>query len=91
MDLKIEKIGKTTTVAVLILIFQAGSVRHRDIAKHVPSRGALSSALNSLLEEKLVTRQVNTESMPAQTYYTITEKGREVARRFDEIIDILKG
>lgn len=90
LKLKIEKIGKSTVVTVLILISQTGPMRHRDIAKYVFSRGSLSLVLNSLLKEKLITRRVDAETMPARTYYTITEKGREVARKFEEIIDILE-
>lgn len=88
MDIK--KIGNLTVVKVLIFIHLNGSVRHRDIAKIVLSRGSLSLTLNSLLREKLITREVNVLHAPAQTYYSITEKGREVARRFKEIVHILE-
>ena len=88
--MNIRKIVGNTTVNVLILVYRNGSVRHRDIAKLVSSRGMLSLTLNSLVTEELISREVKADSIPPQTYYTITEKGRELARRFEEVRSILE-
>lgn len=66
------------------------TVRHRDLARLITSRGTLSLTLNSLLDEGLISRRVNTETTPIQTYYTITEKGKKVTEKLEEIKILLE-
>jgi len=88
--LSLRRILNSTVVNLLVYIYLHGLVRHRDLARLVSSRGSLSLALNSLLDEGLVTREVNAEHFPPQTYYSVTERGRKVAARLEEIREILK-
>jgi len=44
----------------------------------------LSANLKELEKEELINRRVVT-TKPIQTYYSLTEKGKEVARRLGEI------
>lgn len=88
--MRIKKIVDNATVVILIFICQKGSVRHKDLSKLISSRGTLSLALNALLEEGLVARKVNTKVMPIQTRYAATDKGRKVAKKLQEIKEILE-
>jgi len=88
--LSLRRILNSVVVNLLVHIYLRGSVRHRDLARLVSSRSSLSLALNSLLNEGLVTREVNTQRFPPQTYYSVTERGKEVAARLEEIREIMK-
>ncbi len=84
-----KKIFENQIFLILDFIYLNGPVRHRDIAQQTSSRGTLSLSLNSLLKEGLITRQVNTETKPIQTYYQITDKGKNLAEKLREIRKIL--
>ena len=88
--LSLRKILNSAVVNLLVHIYLHGSVRHKDLVKLISSRGSLSLALNSLLDEGLVTREVDTQHFPPQTYYSVTERGKEVAARLEEIREIMK-
>ncbi len=84
-----KKIFELPTLLILDFIYTNSPVRHKDIAQQVSSRGTLSMSLNSLLEEGLIVRKVNTETKPVQTYYLITRKGKDIAEKLQEIRKIL--
>jgi len=50
----------------------------------IASRGTLSLALKELEEEGLIQRRVVT-AKPIQAYYSLTDKGGEVASHFERI------
>jgi len=50
----------------------------------IASRGTLSLNLKELEEEGLIQRRVVT-TKPIQAYYSLTDKGREIAIHFDKI------
>jgi len=69
-------------------MFEKGEVRYTDLADLFTSRGTLSLNLKDLEEEKLIQRRIVT-SKPIQAYYSLTEKGKEVAKRFNEMKRLL--
>ena len=75
---------------MLIFVYEKSSVRHREIAKLVKSRGTLSLVLNALMDEGLIIREVKTDFTPIQTFYIITEKGKRIAEKCREIMEILE-
>lgn len=84
-----KKIFELPIFLILNFIYVNSPVRHRDIAKQIKSRGTLSASLNSLLEEELIDRYVNTKTKPIQTYYLITKKGEAIVEKIQEIREIL--
>ena len=87
--MQISKLVNNATVDVLLFICQHGSVRHREVSRIVKSRGTLSIALRALLEDGLISRHVDAETIPVKTYYTATEKGKRVAEKVMELKNIL--
>lgn len=86
--MKISKILEIPSVKILLFIFDEQEVRYTDLTKIITSRGTLSSNLKALEKEELVERRV-VATKPIQTYYSLTEKGQKIAKRFSEIDDIL--
>ncbi len=87
--MKIEKIFSLPLIRILDFIYENSPVRHKDIAKIVKSRGTLSLSLNSLIGSGLVSREVSAETVPIQSYYHITEKGKIIAEKIREIKNAL--
>jgi DNA-binding HxlR family transcriptional regulator len=83
---KISSILEIPSVKILLFIYGKGEVRYTDLTKLIASRGTLSANLKELEKEELVKRRVVT-TKPIQTYYSLTEKGQEIARRLNEIKD----
>jgi DNA-binding HxlR family transcriptional regulator len=83
---KISSILEIPSVKILLFIYGKGEVRYTDSTKLIASRGTLSANLKELEKEELVKRRVVT-TKPIQTYYSLTEKGQEIARRLSEIKD----
>jgi DNA-binding HxlR family transcriptional regulator len=54
------------------------------LADLIVSRGTLSLNLKELEEERLIQRRVIT-TKPIQAYYSLTEKGKEIAEKLDKI------
>ena len=84
--MKISSILGIPSVRILLFIYGKGEVRYTDLTKLIASRGTLSANLKELEKEELVKRRVVT-TKPIQTYYSLTEKGQEIARRLNEIKD----
>ena len=81
---KISAILEAPSVKILLFMFEKGEVRYMDLADLFTSRGTLSLNLKDLEEEKLIQRRV-VASKPIQAYYSLTEKGKEIAKRMNEI------
>jgi len=84
---KISKISQIPSVKILLLIHAKGELRYTDLAKSIASRGTLSLNLKALEKEELVKRRVVT-TKPIQTYYSLTERGQQIAKRLMEIKEI---
>jgi len=81
---KISAILGMPSVKILLFMLEKGEVRYTDLADLFTSRGTLSLNLKDLEEEKLIQRRV-VASKPIQAYYSLTEKGKEIAKRMNEI------
>ena len=82
--MKISAILGMPSVKILLFMLEKGEVRYTDLADLFTSRGTLSLNLKDLEEEKLIQRRV-VASKPIQAYYSLTEKGKEIAKRMNEI------
>ena len=75
-------------VRILLFLYEKGEVRYTDLSKLIPSRGTLSDNLKGLEEEGLIQRKV-VPSRPIESYYSLSEKGQEVAKRFNEVQEMM--
>ena len=82
--MKISAILGVPSVRILLFLLEKGEVRYSDLADLFTSRGTLSLNLRDLEEEKLIQRRI-VASKPVQAYYSLTEKGKEIAKRMNEI------
>ena len=87
--MKISKILKFPSVRILLFMHEHEEVRYTDLARIFSSRGTLSSNLKTLEKEKLVERRVE-PSKPIKAFYSLTNKGKEIAIRFKEMERIQK-
>jgi len=85
---KISAILEAPSVKILLFMLEKGEVRYSDLASIFTSRGTLSLNLKDLEGERLIQRRVVT-SKPIQAYYSLTDKGKEVARRLNEMKRLL--
>jgi len=81
---KISAILRMPSVKIILFMLEKGEVRYTDLADLFTSRGTLSVNLKDLEEEKLIQRRVVT-SKPIQAYYSLTDRGREIAKRLGEM------
>lgn len=82
--MKISTLLETPSVRILIFLHGHGEVRYADLTKLIASRGTLSLNIRELEKEGLIRRRVVT-SKPIQAYYSLTNKGKEVATHFNKI------
>ena len=82
--MKISAILEAPSVKIILFMLERGEVRYTDLADLFTSRGTLSLNLKDLEEEKLMQRRVVT-SKPIQAYYSLTDRGRETAKRLSEM------
>ena len=82
--MKISALLGTPSVKILLFLYKKGEVRYTELAKLIANRGTLSLSLKELDEEGLIQRRVVT-TKPIQTYYSLTDKGKEIATHFDKI------
>ena len=87
--MRIVKFLESPHVRILLFLHHHGLVRHKRLAKELSSRGTLSNVLNELLMDGLIIRYVKIENKPIQSFYSLTDLGREVATRLEEIINLL--
>ena len=86
--MKISAILEAPSVKILLFVLERGEVRYSDLARIFTSRGTLSLNLKDLEGERLIQRRVVT-SKPIQAYYSLTDKGKEVAKRLNEMKRLL--
>ena len=82
--MKISALLGTPSVKILLFLYKKGEVRYTELARLIASRGTLSLSLKELDKEGLIQRRVVT-TKPIQTYYSLTDKGKEIATHFDKI------
>ena len=82
--MKISKVLETPSIVILLFILEREEVRHGDFTEIINSRGTLSNNLRELEDEELILRRV-VSSKPIQSYYSLTEQGKQVAMNFIEI------
>jgi len=86
---KISDLLQTPSVQILLFLYEKGEVRYMELANLIASRGTLSLNLKELDEDGLIQRRVVT-TKPIQAYYSLTNKGREIATHFDKIKKTIK-
>lgn len=83
--MKIANILKIPSIDILIYIYDnGGEVRYTDLADRIGSRGTLSKSLKDLMAEKLMDKRIE-KGKPTKAFYFLTSKGKEVAKRLNEI------
>ena len=86
--MKISAILEAPSVKILLFMLEKGEVRYTDLADLFTSRGTLSLNLKELEEEKLIQRRI-VASKPIQAYYSLTQKGKEIAKLMNEMKRLL--
>jgi DNA-binding HxlR family transcriptional regulator len=81
---KISDLLHAPSIEILLFLYKKGEVRYTDLAKLIASRGTLSLNLKELDEEGLIQRRVVT-TKPIQAYYSLRDRGKEIATHFDTI------
>jgi len=88
-DVKIRALLQSPCIQILLFVHSRGEVRHSDLESLIKSRGTLSSNLNDLLDEGLLRRNV-IASRPIQSNYSLTEKGKAVAKTLTDLKNSLR-
>ena len=84
LSVKISALLQAPCVRILLFLYEKGEVRYTDLANLIASRGTLSLNLKELDEEGIIQRRVVT-TKPIQAYYSLTDKGLEIATHFNKI------
>jgi DNA-binding HxlR family transcriptional regulator len=75
---------ETASVKILLYLHEHSEVRYTDLTKLIASRGTLSLNIKELEEEQLIQRRILT-TKPIRAYYSLTEKGTEIASLLSKI------
>jgi len=86
--MKISSMLQAPAIKILLYLYKRGEARYTDLSNLIPSRGTLSVNLKELEEEEPIQRRV-VATKPIESCYSLSEKGREVTTRFDEIQKII--
>ncbi|MGA3060966.1 MAG: winged helix-turn-helix transcriptional regulator [Candidatus Bathyarchaeia archaeon] len=86
--MKIPALLKTPSVTILLYLHEHGEVRYAELTKLIASRGTLSLNIKELEEEGLIQRRILT-TKPMQAFYSLTEKGAEIASLVGKIKKIV--
>ena len=86
--MKVSDILQLPTLKVITFLNEKDEARYAEITKLISSRGTLSLVLKELDQEALIQRRV-VISKPIQTYYSLTDKGKEIAAKLKEIKEII--
>jgi len=81
---RISALLETASAKILLYLHGHSEVRYKDLAKLITSRGTLSLNIKELEEEGLIQRRILT-TKPIQAYYSLTEKGTEIASMLSKI------
>lgn len=84
LSVKISTLLETSSVRILLFLHEQREVRYADLTKLVASRGTLSLNIRELEKEGLIQRRVVT-TKPIQAYYSLTDRGKEIASHFSTI------
>ena len=84
--MKISRVLQIPSIQILLFLYEKGEVRYGNLTKLLTSRGTLSLSMGDLEEEGLVQRRV-APTKPIKSFYSLSGKGREVAKRLQEICD----
>lgn len=82
--MKIPEILRIPSIVLLLYIHEKGEVRYADLTKKIDSRGTLSKSINDLIDDGLVDKRI-VKGKPIKSFYTLTAKGREIAKRLSDI------
>lgn len=83
--MKISDILDTPSIVILLYIYEkGGEVRHKDLEEKIGSRGTLVKSIGDLMEEKLVEKRV-IMGKPIKSFYYLTSKGKEIAKKLYDI------
>ena len=82
--MKIKEILDIPSIIILLYIHEKGEVRYGDLTKKIDSRGTLSKSIKDLMGEGLVDKKV-VKGKPIKSFYTLTSKGKEIAKRMYDI------
>lgn len=84
LSVKISALLQAPCVRILLFLYEKGEVRYTELTNLISSRGTLSLNLKELDAEGLIQRRVVT-TKPIQAYYSLTDKGMEIATHFEKI------
>jgi len=84
LSVKISALLQAPCIRILLFLYEKGEVRYTELTNLIVSRGTLSLNLKELDAEELIRRRVVT-TKPIQAYYSLTDKGMEIAKHFDKI------
>ena len=87
--MKISTLLQTPSVKILLFLFEEGEVRYTELTNLIKSRGTLSLNLKELDEEGLIQRRV-VITKPIQSYYSLTDKGKEIAEILNRLNKVLQ-
>ncbi len=89
LPLKIANILQIPSIRIILFLYQKGQARHAEISKLTTSRGTLSLSLKDLEQEQLIQRKV-LDTKPPKSIYSLTEKGKAIAKQLTEIQQLIK-
>ena len=81
------EIMEKPSVKILLFLFEKREVRYADLAELIHSRGTLSLNLKDVDGDGLIQRRVMV-AKPIESYYSLTEKGKDVAKHLNGIGEI---
>lgn len=83
--MRMRAVLELSNIRVMLYLLERGSARYSEILRGVGlSRGGLALALRDLQDDELVERRVK-ETRPIQTTYSLTAKGKEIAKHLEGI------
>lgn len=85
--MKVSSLFNFSSVKILIHLYKKSQTRHSELEKVIRSRGTLATNLNDLVDEGLVARKV-VPTKPIQSNYSLTEKGRSVAKALTDLQEL---
>jgi len=88
-DVKIRGLFQSPCIQIMLFLYTKGEARHSELESLIRSRGTLSSNLNDLLDEGLLKRNI-IASRPIQSNYSLTEKGKTVAKILTDLRNSLR-
>lgn len=86
--LRISQIIKIPSVRILLFLYKKSEVRHAELSRLIVSRGTLSLSLKDLEQEGLIQRKL-LDTKPLQSLYSLTEKGKTIAKQLNEVERII--